>query len=255
MIAAFAAMAAMAVVAGAGTGGGSPVALLLVAILAGLGASLAVGLAAERIALRPLRSAPRIKPLIASLGVSIVLQNAIMLLAGPQPRAFTLPFPVPAWTVLGANVSLLEVGMLAAVLVCAVMLQLYLGRSRQGLAIRAIAQSVMGARLMGIRIDSTVRSAFAISSATAALAGLFMASYYGLVKFNMGFVPGIKGFAIAILGGVGNVGGAVLAGFFVGIAEVFFAGYISSDYRDLFVFALLVATLVLRPQGILGRGR
>lgn len=251
MLAAFAALAVLGLCSGAVSG----VSAMVLATVAGLLVSLTAGVVSWRLALRPLRAAPRIMPLITSLGVSIVLQNAIMLTWGPQPFPFRSPINFATHDVAGVHFSTLEVMILVSLGACALCLHFFLKYHRYGLAVRAIAQSPDGARLMGMSIDRAVVAAFLVSSATAAVAGIFMALYYGVVKFNMGFVPGIKGFTIAVLGGIGNLYGALVAGLLVGVAEALFAGYVSSDYRDLFVFAILVLTLVVRPQGLLGEGK
>lgn len=225
---------------------------LAAAVAAALVAAVLTGLASERVALRPLRDAPRVKPLITSLGVSIILQSAIMLYAGPNAFAFALPLPLARWDVLGVTVSVVELAIITIVLVLAIGVDRYLHRTPHGLALLAASQNREGARLMGIKLDHVTREAFVISSITAALAGLALAAHYGVAKFNMGFVPGIKGFTIAIIGGLGSVRGVVIAGVLLGVCEALFAGYVSSDYRDVLVFALLVMMFVIRPHGLLG---
>lgn len=224
------------------------------ALLAAVFVSIAAGLASERLALRPLRSAPRVKALVTSLGVSIVLQNLVMLTVGPEAIPFATQFPIPIWRFGGVTVSGVEVAIVSVLFLCSGGLAAFLRYHRFGLAMRAVAQSPRGARLMGINPDRAVMLAFALGSSIAAVAGVFLALYHGVVKFNMGFVPGIKGFTIAILGGSGRVSGAVVAGLLVGVLEALFAGYISSDYRDMSILAILVLTLILRPQGLFGEG-
>jgi len=250
MLAAFAALGVLTYV---GSGGGVSPWLLAGAMLFGaVAASLAGALLAERLALRPFRNAPRITSLITSLGVSIIFQNAVMISLGPQSFPFTLPVQFPQWTIASVQIGLLDLLIIGTTLVLVAVISLFLARTRYGMAIRAIAQSPVGTRLMGINGSTIIILTFVISSLTAAIAGIYMAIYYGVVKFDMGFVPGIKGFTIAILGGVGNIRGALLAGILIGVLEALFAGYISSEYKDLFVFTLLVATLLIRPHGLLG---
>lgn len=249
MLGAFAGLGMLALSAG---GHLPPTVLGALVVAAGIATAVGMGVFAERVTLRPLRSAPRVLALITSMGASIVLQNVILVSIGPQTIPFPSIFPTTAWEVAGVRFSLLELVLIGLVVALAAGIRLFLHRSPTGYAIRAIAQNRDGARLMGIRVDSTIMATFVISSVLAALAGLLMASYYHVVRFDMGFVPGIKGFTVAILGGVGRVEGALIAGVFIGVAEALFAGYISSDYRDLFVFGLLVLTLLLRPQGLLG---
>jgi branched-chain amino acid transport system permease protein len=253
MLAAFAALLILAHL-GSPAGTWSVAAWTLCAVCGAMAVSVLAGLLAERVALRPLKNAPRVKPLITSLGMSIVFQSSIMLAVGPQVFRFQLPFEIPRWNVLGVHFSLVELLMIAAAAICVGAIQAFLHWNRYGLAIRAIAQSPTGARLMGINPDRAIVVTFVIASLTASIAGLFMASYYGVVRFDMGFVPGIKGFTVAILGGVGNVPGAMVAGLLIGVAEALFTGFFSPDYRDLFVFTILILTLVLRPKGLLGEG-
>ena len=229
--------------------------LLSVVFVAGCSASIVAGLLAERIALRPLRNAPRIKPLITSLGASIVFQNAIMLSIGPQNFSIPNMISLPYCDIFGVRIGLLEILIVLAMFITVGIIQCFLSMNRYGLAIRAIAQSPTGAKLMGINPNRVISITFILSSSTAALAGIVMALYFGVVKFDMGFIPGIKGFTVAILGGIGNIPGALCAGLLLGIGEALVVGYISSDYKDLFVFALLIGTLVIRPQGLLGEGK
>lgn len=251
MLAAFAALAVITLLATQLPAG----VVLLLAVVAAVAVSVGSGLLAERVALRPLRDAPRVMPLITSLGVSIVFQNLIMVGVGPQPFAFAAPVQFATYTFLGVRLSSLEIIILSVLGVVVVSIHFLLRKHRYGIAVRAIAQSRDGARLMGIGVNRTVVVAFVLSSLTAAFAGVLMAMYYGVAKFDMGFVPGIKGFTIAILGGVGNIYGALLAALLLGVSESLFAGYVSSDYRDLFVFTVLILTLIVRPQGLLGEGK
>lgn len=243
------AFAALAVVTSLGP---PSISSLFLGLLAAIVVSVGAGVLAERVAIRPLRGAPRVLPLITSLGVSIVFQNVVMIAKGPQP----FPFPLPElWrsSLLHVHVSAMDIVMVLSFGFCLVAIAAFLN-TPTGLAIRAVAQSRDGARLMGISVDRAVLTTFVLSSATAALAGVLMGAYYGAARFDMGFVPGIKGFTIAILGGIGNIRGAALAAVTVGLLEALFAGYVSSDYKDLFVFALLVGTLAFRPNGLLGEG-
>lgn len=230
-----------------------PVAVVAIGVVvAAILVSVVAGLASEHFALRPLRNAPRVLPLITSLGLSIVFQNIVML--ATKARAFPFPIKLPEEIAGFHSAHFVELSTVVLAAVVFGALHMVLRTERFGLPIRAVAQSRDGARLMGIDADRAIQIAFVISSTTAALAGLLMGLYYGVVKFDMGFVPGIKGFTIAILGGIGNVTGALVAGLLVGISEALFAGYVSSDYKDLFVFAILVLTLLVRPHGLLGEG-
>lgn len=221
-----------------------------VASVAGIVASVTGGLLAERICLRPIKSAPAVKSLITSLGASIVLQNVVLLTVGAHP----IPFPVISTSqidVLGTRFGVFEITTVVVFFVVVSIIHLFLQHHRFGLAIRAVAQSREGARLMGISPDKAIVATFVLAGVTAGIAGLFMASYTGVIRFNMGFVPGIKGFTVAILGGIGNVRGAAAAALLLGVTEALFAGFISSTYRDLVVFLVLVTVLALRPRGLL----
>ena len=233
----------------------SPCIVLPLALLCATAVAVGVNVVAERVALRPLRKAERIKPLITSLGVSIVLQNAVMLVVGPSSMAFPGLPAWPSWTVLGTSISLIQACLITGAIALVLLLHTFLARSRHGLAIRAAAQDDEAIRLMGIEPGRVVTWVFALAGATAAVSGFGTALYFGVLKFNMGFLPGIKGFTVAILGGVGNVRGALLAGLVLGLSESLFSTYVSSDYRDIFVFVVLVLLLALRPKGILGEGR
>ena len=233
----------------------SPAITLVLMILAGIIVAVFVGIIAERVALRPLRQSPRIKALITSLGMSIVLQNFIMNLFGPQNFYFPNFFDNNSLTVLGIVLGYRQIIVFLFALTSIILIDAFLKYSKHGLAIKALAQSPRGAQLMGIEINTTVTIMFIISSATAAIAGICMGLSYGVIKFDMGFIPGIKGFTVAILGGIGNLKGALLAGLLLGVGEALFSGYISTDYKDLLVFLLLLSVLLIRPQGLLGAKR
>ncbi len=253
MLAAFAAMLLLSLLMSIGFHL-NPTLIIAISFLGAIGVTVIIGVLSERTVIRPLRDAPRVKPLITSLGTSIVFQNAIMLLIGSQTFAFKFPFEIRTWDVLGVRVNIIEILMIITLCAIVVGIQAFLSKSRYGLAIRAVSQTRMGTRLMGLNINKIITTAFIVSSSIVAIAGLYSALYFWAIKFNMGFVPGIKGFTIAILGGIGDIKGAFRACFLIGIAEALFAGYISSSYRDVFVFILLITTLLLKPQGLLGEG-
>jgi branched-chain amino acid transport system permease protein len=214
----------------------------------------AVGVLAERTAIRPLRNAPRIKGLISSLGVSMVLQYIVFLWVGSGNFVFP-QFSISqggAFSIGGAVVKPIQVVIVILCVMTMVSLHQFMQRSRLGLAMRAVAENPRNAQLAGIDPDRTILLTFMIASSLAAVAGLAMALYYGVVKYDMGFAPGIKGFTAAILGGVGNIQGGVLGGILIGLVETLGAGYISSTYRDLLTFVILVLVLVFKPSGLLG---
>ena len=221
-------------------------ALLIAAVLTAL-----VSCVGQRVLLQPLRNAPKVKGLIASLGLSIVLQNVVALWISPDELRF--PFQTSTrWVIHGVTITAAQLTIAASVTVVWLAVWAMLYRTSTGRTIRAVAQSPDGALLMGIRTQFVIGLTFAIAAGTAAVAGILMGFYNGTMRFDMGFLPGIKGFTVAILGGVGNIRGALLAGLCLGLAEGLFAGYISSDYRDVLAFGALIALLLIRPKGILG---
>jgi len=234
-----------------------PAGLIGLTTLAFLGAILVavlVGLVAERLAIRPIRQAARTKQLIASLGVSMILQNLILLSVGAENYSFPSLFPNSAWSFLGARVTPIQSFVVAFSIFLMVGLHWILRATRLGLHLRAVSESAETAELDGIDVDRTIMMTFIVGSVLAASAGVMMGAYDGVVKYNMGFLPGIKGFTAAILGGFGRPSGAMLGGLVLGVSETIAAGYISSSYRDAIALALLVFILIVRPGGLVGKG-
>jgi branched-chain amino acid transport system permease protein len=212
-----------------------------------------MGVTIERFAYRPLRHAPRLAPLISAVGVSIFLQNAILLWVDSKQ----IPFPSPlgtrvAFVISGVSVSALKVFILSTALILMFITDLYIGRSRMGKAMRATSQDREAAGLMGIDINLAIMLAFFIGPALGAVAGVFYGMYYGSIVFSMGFIPGMKAFTAAVIGGIGNLRGAMLGGFVLGIVESLAAGFLSSGYKDVIAFAVLILVLIFRPGGLLG---
>lgn len=240
-------------------GGGVGFAVLML-LTFGISAAL-VGLLAvviERLAYRPLRNAPRLAPLISAIGVSIFLQNAVLLWIDsrqlPYSRADGTAF-VPtktAFTVAGLDVSSIQVAIVLASIALLFTLDRFISRTRLGRAMRAVSQDRAAAGLMGVNINKVIMAAFLIGGALGAIAGVFSGMYYGSVKYNMGFIPGLKAFTAAVIGGIGNLRGAMLGGFVLGIVESFSAGLISNAYKDVIAFIVLILVLTLRPGGLLG---
>ncbi len=218
--------------------------------------AIAVGLAAERIAYRPLRSESEETTLISSLAVSIFIQNLMVMLFSPQRKAFHLPEYLTALHSVGTvKLSTMNIITFISVFVILLVLTYVIKKTRIGMAMRACADNMNASRLMGINITTVVVTAFMIGSGLAALSGLMLAGEYKTIDPLMGFVPGLKAFCAAVLGGIGSLGGAVLGGFILGIAEMLFAGLMPTGvtpYRDAFVFVVLIAVLLIRPNGILG---
>ena len=212
-----------------------------------------MGVIIERFAYRPLRHAPRLAPLISAVGVSLFLQNAVLLWVSAQQ----IPFPNPigngtAFTIGTVDVSVLKVIIFVTAIVLLVGLDTFIGHSRFGKAMRATSQDREAAGLMGIDINFSIMLAFFIGPALGAVAGIFNGMYYGSIVFSMGFLPGMKAFTAAVLGGIGNLRGAMLGGFVLGIAESLASGFISTGYKDVIAFAILILVLIFRPGGLLG---
>ena len=226
--------------------------LLPLAFASGVsGSAVAAGLM-EKIAYAPLRRAGRLAPLISAIGVSIILQNAVFLW---RDESLAFPSIVPeARLELGvASMSTLQVLILFVSIALMVVLQLFVMRTRLGKAIRACAQDQQAAALMGIPVNRIITLTFLIGGGLGGAAGLLNGMYYGSVRYNMGFTPGIKAFTAAVLGGIGNIPGAMLGGFLIGILETLGAGFLPQpEWKDVFSFSVLILVLVFRPSGILG---
>ncbi|HUR48619.1 MAG TPA: branched-chain amino acid ABC transporter permease [Acidimicrobiales bacterium] len=236
---------------------GAPAALALLMVLVGaILTSVATAVLMERLAYRPLRNAPRLAPLITAIGVSIVLQEGIRLF---YPGAKTArPFPrlisgenLHLGEITIARVSIVQV--LTAV-VLTVGLTLFIRRTRTGKAMRATAEDPQTAQLMGINVDRIIVITFVLGAALAAVAGVLQGMRFGQIDFRMGFLMGIKAFTAAVLGGIGNVAGAVLGGFMLGLVEVLATEYLplGSAWKDVWAFVVLIGILVFRPSGLLG---
>jgi branched-chain amino acid transport system permease protein len=212
-----------------------------------------LGVLIERVAYRPLRHAPRLAPLISAIGVSIFLQNAVLLWVDSKALPYPRLFPVkPMITIGEASMSSLQVLIIATSLVLLVILDSFVSRTRIGKAMRATSQDREAAGLMGIDINFVIALAFFIGPALGAVAGIFSGMYYGTVLFSMGFLPGMKSFTAAVLGGIGNLRGAMLGGFVLGIVESLGAGFLSTGYKDVIAFGILILVLIFRPGGLLG---
>ena len=251
MIGAFVAL----IVAGIMTMSGfSGLAVLLIAAIVAVIYAAAYGYTLEKIAYRPLRNAPRLSPLISAIGASIFLMNYVQL---AQTSDF-LPFPelVPEFAFLepvGQYVSSADLLILVVTTLTMIGLTLLIKYTRIGKAMRATQQDMVMASLVGINVDRVISMTFIIGSILAAIAGVLIGSRTGQINSAIGFMAGIKAFTAAVLGGIGNIPGAVLGGLVLGIAETMGAGYISSAYEDVFAFGLLVLILILRPAGLLGK--
>ena len=241
--------------------GGLPLLLVLVlGLAAAMSVCMVLGYSIERVAYRPLRGAPRLAPLITAIGMSIVLQNTAMLIWGKQYLTFPKLFEPRRFEWAGAHVTSLQILIVLLAVALMAALLLLVNRTRLGRAMRATAQSPELAGLMGINPNTVISFTFIIGAALGAVAGVMVSAYYGLAHYYMGFLLGLKAFTAAVLGGIGNIAGAMLGGMLLGIIESLGAGYIGpltggflgSHYQDVFAFFVLIIMLVFRPSGLLG---
>ncbi len=229
-------------------------AVVIVAACAAVLYSCGYGYTMEKIAYKPLRTAPRLSALISAIGMSLFLQNYVLL---AQTSDF-LPFPslIPDfefWEPYSHIITSPELVILITTVAVMILLTILIKFTTVGKAMRATSQDQTMASLLGIDVDKIISITFIVGSATAAIGGLLIASHIGQINFYMGFIAGIKAFVAAVLGGIGSIPGAVLGSLVLGWTESFFTGYISSDYEDVFAFLFLVLILIFRPSGILGR--
>jgi len=233
---------------------GSPVLLVAGAITAAMICTAVLGVVVELVAYRPLRNAPRLAPLISAIGVSILLQNIMMILVSPESKPFPETVPLHVYKITPTvSASSLQIFIIAISILLMLVLNVFIKKTKLGKAMRATSQDAETAKLMGINGNAVISLTFLIGAALGGAAGVLNGMYYGSVKYNMGFIPGIKAFTAAVLGGIGDVRGAMVGGFVLGILESMGAGYISSAYKDVFAFIILILVLVFRPQGLLGR--
>ena len=256
--------------------------IILIGLLAAMIICMVIAYSMEKIAYRPLRKAPRLAPLITAIGMSIILQNVALMVWGRNYLTFPTIIQPTAHNILGASMTDLQmlIVLLAGLLMAG--LVFIVQRTRLGMAMRATAQNPQVAGLMGIDINVVISAAFVIGAALAAVAGLMVMTYYGIAHYYMGFLLGLKAFTAAVLGGIGNLAGAMLGGVLLGIIEALGAGYIGdvsnicgfpllseglqqlcassdgqvslfgSNYQDVFAFFVLILVLIFRPSGLLG---
>jgi len=237
-----------------------PAAIMMAGLLVAMPLCMLLAYAMERVAYRPLRGAPRLAALITAIGVSIVLQNVAMMVWGRSYFSFPDVVSVTTYGIGGAVITDLQVliVLLAAALMAGLLLIVH--RTRLGLAMRATAENPAVAGLMGVDANRVIVAAFLLGAALAAVAGLMVSAYYGIAHYYMGFMLGLKAFTAAVLGGIGNLGGAMLGGLLLGLIESLGAGYIGdftgdvlgSNYQDVFAFFVLIIVLTIRPSGLLG---
>jgi branched-chain amino acid transport system permease protein len=226
------------------------------AVLAALIASLlftgALGVAIERVAYQPLLTAPRLSILITALGVSLALENAVLIIYGPGFNTYPHLLANSGFFVGAVHISWAQIGIIGSSLILMLALYLFVHRTYVGTAMRALAVDQDAARLMGINVERVIQLTFFIGSALAAVAGVMEGVYYTQINFFMGFLLGLRAFTAAVLGGIGNIPGAMAGGILIGLLEAFFSGYLSSQWTDVFVFGILIAVLTVKPTGLLG---
>jgi branched-chain amino acid transport system permease protein len=254
------AMVGVSVVGMLGGSGLPGAVILLIALACAIPACVLLSLFVERVAYRPLRNAPRLAPLITAIGVSIVIQTVAMIVWKPNPIVFPDLLPTTPIEIGGALLAPKQLLILVVSATMMIGLMLLVNRTKLGRAMRATAENPRIAGLMGVNANQVIAATFAIGAALAAVAGVLVAMNYNIAQFSMGFIPGLKAFTAAVLGGIGNLAGAVVGGLLLGIIESLAAGYIGditggflgSHYQDIFAFVVLIVVLVFRPSGIMG---
>ncbi len=217
----------------------------------------AVGILIERTSFRPMRGAPQVTGFIASLGISIMIQNLGILFLSAQPRNFSFPDYMQTLLQLGpVSFRVVDLIIFLTSVILMIVLIFLVKKTKLGIAMRATAENMDVARMMGININQTIMATFAIGSGLAGIAGLMWGGKFGQIDPLMCYIPGLKAFVAAVIGGVGSIPGAILGGFILGLSEVAFVGLlppIYSSYRDAFVFGTLIIILICLPNGLLGR--
>ena len=259
----------------------APILIMLLGTMAAIPVCMGVGYGLERLAYRPLRSAPRLAPLITAIGMSIILQQLAMLIWSRNNLAF--PQIIPTWTIefAGASITGVQLAIIALSVLLMLGISLVVYRTRLGIAMRATAENPHVAQLMGVATNRVIAATFVIGGGLGAVAGIMYGTYYGIAHYTMGSMLGLKAFSAAVLGGIGNIAGAMVGGIVLGLVEALGAGYISnftdlcdwpgvssliaercaadghvvmfgSNYQDVFAFLVLILVLVFRPSGLLG---
>jgi len=229
-----------------------PVLAVITAFLAAMVISSILGAILERIAYRPLRNAPRLAPLSSAIGASIFLQNVMMLIIKARMQVYPDIISEEFIDIGPVGISYFQIFIIFGSVLLMVGLYLFIQKSKTGKAMRAVAENKEAAYLMGIDVNRVILITFVIGSTLAAAAGVMVGMYYTQINHMMGFIPGIKAFTAAVLGGIGNVVGAMLGGYFLGIVEALGVLVMPAEYKDVIAFGLLVLILIFRPRGILG---
>jgi branched-chain amino acid transport system permease protein len=235
----------------------SVAAILVVMLIASIIFTAAYGWTVERIAYRPLRGSFRLAPLISAIGMSILLQNFVQLFQGARAK--------PIQPIVSGGVTLMtdgdfnvilsytQIGIIVTTLILLIGFSLVISRTALGRSQRACAEDQTMAALLGVNVDRAISLAFVLGAVLAAVAGVMVALYYGVIDFFIGFLAGLKAFAAAVLGGIGSLSGAMLGGLLIGVVEAFWSGYFTVEYKDFAAFSILILVLIVRPSGLLGR--
>ena len=234
--------------------GEEPSLLSALIVMAGSMVACAIaGMIIERFAYRPVRRASRLTLLITAIGVSLFIENGAQLVFGPDPKFFPSLAPHADFRLGHVRITSEQLTVIVVSVLLMLALRFFILKTRTGKAMRAVSFSLDAAKLMGISTDAIIAATFALGSALAAAAGVLIGMQIPKIDPLMGIIYGLKAFVAAVLGGIGNIPGAVLGGLLIGISEVMVVGYLSSTYRDAIAFGILILVLLLRPQGILGR--
>ncbi len=235
-------------------------AILLLATIIACVVAAALNFTIEKVAYRPLRSSPRLAPLITAIGMSILLQTLAMIIWKPNYKPYPTLLPTSPFQIGGAVITSTQILILGVTAVALASLMYLVNYTKLGRAMRATAENPRVAALMGVKPDMVISATFIIGAVLAAIAGIMYASNYGTAQHTMGFLPGLKAFTAAVFGGIGNLAGAVVGGILLGLIEAIGSGYIGtltggllgSHYTDIFAFIVLIIILTLRPSGLLG---
>ncbi|MBI4352859.1 MAG: branched-chain amino acid ABC transporter permease [Candidatus Omnitrophica bacterium] len=232
---------------------GAPFWVVLTALLLfGMAGCAVLGALIERVAYKPLRASPRLAALITSIGVSFFLQNAVMLIYGSKDQSVPEIIPHVRFEFHGVSFSLTQCVIFLTSIALMVFLTWFIQKTKLGKAMRACAENFEAANLMGISADRIIRVTFVMGSALAAVAGGLFGVYYGSINFHDGYLAGLKAFTAAVFGGIGSIPGAMVGGVLLGVLEGLGAAYLSSEWKDVFAFVILIAILLFKPSGILG---
>ena len=229
-----------------------PLYLAILVLIIAMAAAAVLGMSIEFLAYRPVRSAPRLTPLITAIGVSLFLQNAGMLLFSPNPQRYPAILSEVRFEVFGVIVTNIKLTIFAVALCLMLGLHLFVQKTWTGRAMRALSFNIDAAKLMGIDTNRVIRATFAVGSALAAAGGILFGLDQITINPLMGMLTGLKAFVAAVLGGIGSIPGAVIGGLLIGLAEQLTAGYLSPEYRDAITFVILILILLLKPEGLLG---